>query len=323
MADITSDRLRNIVLLSHSGAGKTVLSEAILHVAGVTSRVGTIQDGTTTSDYEPEEVRRQTSVQTSIAPCPWRGHKINVIDTPGYTDFRAEAMSGIRVADAAVFVVAGPAGVEVGTQQMWRLADKLNLPRMVYISKMDRENADFKRLMASITELFGRQCVSITIPIGSEASFSGIVNLLDPDSEVPETLRDAVGVAREQLTEAVAQTNDDLTTKYLEGEPLSQEEIARGLKQGVAAGTIVPVLVGASTSSIGTSELMDALVDYMPSPTDAAPVKATGGSSKEEVTLAADSNGPLAALVFKTSADPFVGKLSYLRVYSGTFKSDS
>ena len=323
MADITSDRLRNIVLLSHSGAGKTVLSEAMLHVAGVTSRVGTIEDGTTTSDYEPEEVRRQTSVQTSIAPCPWRGHKINVIDTPGYADFRAEAMSGIRVADAAVFIVAGPAGVEVGTQQMWRLADKLNLPRMVYISKMDRENADFQRLIASITELFGRQCVSINMPIGSEASFSGIVNLLDPDSEVPETLRDAVDVAREQLTEAVAETNDDLTTKYLEGEPLSQEEISRGLKQGVAAGTIVPVLVGASTSSIGTSELMDALVDYMPSPTEAAPAKATGGSSKEEVTLAADSNGPLAALVFKTSADPFVGKLSYLRVYSGTFKSDS
>ena len=323
MPNITTDRLRNIVLLSHSGAGKTILSEGMLHTAGETSRMGTIEDGTTTSDYEDEEIRRQSSVQTSIAPCPWRGYKINVIDTPGYADFRGEVLSGIRVADGAFIVVAGPAGVEVGTRQMWQLADERSLPRMVFISKMDRENADCQRTMDSIFESFGRRCVPVNIPIGSESDFSGVVSLLDPNSEVPEALQDMVEAARERLTEAVAELDDDLATKYLEGEALSQEEITLGLRQGVASGSIVPVLVGAPASRIGMKELMDALVDYMPSPADAGPASGAGASGKDEVSLPCDSSGPLAALVFKSTADPFVGKLSYFRVYSGTFKSDS
>ena len=320
MADLTSERLRNIVLLSHSGAGKTVLSEAMLHAAGVTSRMGRIEDGTTASDYEPEEARRQSSVQTSILPCQWRGHKINMIDTPGYADFRGEVISGSRVADGAVIVVAAPSGVEVGTQQMWELADLHSLPRIVFVSKMDRENADFHRVLASLAEKFGRHCVPVQIPIGAEATLSGVLNLLDADGQPPDGLRDEFEAARERLIEAIAETDDDLATKYLEGEPLSQEEVNSGLKKGIASGDIVPVLLGASTSGTGAKELMDAIVDYMPSPADVAPAKATNASS-EEVSLNCDSSGPLAALVFKTTADPFVGKLSYFRVYSGTLSA--
>ena len=323
MPDITSDRLRNIVLLSHGGAGKTVLSEAMLSAAGVTSRTGTTEDGTTASDYEPEEIRRGSSVQTSILPCPWRDHKINVIDTPGYADFRGEVVSGLRVADAALIVVAALAGVEVGTKQMWQMADQRNLPRMVFISKMDRENADFDRAVASLTESFGRRCVPVHVPIGSEAEFSGVVNLLDTDGDTPPELQAEVEAARERLVEAVAEIDDDLATKYLEGEPLSQQEITNGLRSGIASGAIVPILVGAPISGVGTKELMDAIVEFVPSPVDAVPSNGTDASSKDEVALSCDSDGPLAALVFKTTADPFVGKLSYFRVYSGTFKSDS
>ena len=323
MPNITTDRIRNVVLLSHGGAGKTILSEAMLFSAGVISRTGMVEDGTTTSDFEPEETRRGNSVQTSVLNLPWKNHKLNVIDTPGYADFRGEAISGIRVADAAVIVVASSSGVEVGTKQMWQLAEKYGLPRIIYISKMDRENADFQRVTDALADSFGRHCVPINIPIGSEASFSGVTNTLDPDSEVPEELQGEFDAARERLIEAVAETNDDLATKYLEGEELSQEELVHGLKEGLSSGSIVPILSGASPSGIGVKELMDAIVNYMPSPAEVGPAKATTGSSNEETSLACDSNGPLAALVFKTAADPFVGKLSYFRVYSGTFKSDS
>ena len=321
MPSVTSDRLRNIVLLSHSGAGKTILSEALLYAAGVTNRMGTVEDGTTVSDYEAEEARRQSSVQVSILTCPWRDSKINIIDTPGYADFRGEVVSGIRVADAALIVVAAPAGVEVGTQQMWRMSDDLGLPRMIFISKMDRENADFQRAMQSLTDRFGRHCVALNVPVGAEAGFSGIANVLDTTADVPDSVKDAVASAREALTEAIAETDDDLTLKYLEGESLTADELAEGLRRGIASGAIVPVLVGASPSGIGTKELLDAIVDHMPSPGDRPPVAATTPSG--EVELPCDPNGPLGALVFKTTADPFVGKLSYFRVYSGTFKSDS
>jgi elongation factor G len=323
MPDIKTERVRNVVLLSHSGAGKTILSEAMLDVAGVTSRFGTIEDGTTASDYEPEEVRRQGSIQTSIVPVPWRDHKINVIDTPGYADFRGEVASGMRVADGAILVIAGPAGVEVGAQQMWDLADERGLPRIMFVSKMDRENADFQRVIDDIMEKFGRHCVPVQVCVGAEADFSGIVNLLDPDSEAPEGLEGEVEAARERLVEAVAETDDDLMLKYLEEEPLSQEELTGGLKKGIASGAIVPVLAGATPSGTGAKELMDAIVEFLPSPSDVSgPTVANGTSdSEDERVLACDSDGPLVALVFKTTADQFVGKLSYFRVYSGTMKN--
>ena len=323
MPKIATERLRNVVLLSHGGAGKTILAEAMLHVAGMTSRMGTIEDGTTVSDYEPEEIRRESSTQTSILTCPWREHKVNVIDTPGYADFRGEAISGIRVADGAVVVVAAPSGIEVGTRQMWKLADEHKLPRFVYISKMDRENADFERVMGSLSEGFGKHCVAVTVPIGAESGFSGIVNLLDPDSKPPDSVRQEVETARERLVEAVAETDDDLATKFLEGEPLTREELTNGLRRGMAQGTIVPVLAGAPASGIGVTEVLEAIIDYMPSPAEVGSTPAEGKAPQKEVHLDCDGDGPLAALVFKTTADPFVGKLSYFRVYSGTLKSDS
>ncbi|MCH7626012.1 MAG: elongation factor G [Chloroflexi bacterium] len=318
MAQFSTDKLRNVVLLSHSGAGKTILTEAMLHTAGVTTRMGSVEDGTTVSDFEPEEVRRQGSVQTALLTCPWRDNKVNLIDTPGYADFRGEVISAVRVADAAVFVVACPAGVEVGAIQMWKLADGYDLPRLIYVSKMDKENANFDTVVEAISEQFGRRCVPVHVPIGSEGDFSGVVNLLDPSANVPVELADQVEMARERLIEAIAEADDDLATKYLEGEDLTRQELTNGLKQGIKDGLIVPILAGASTSQIGTNEILDALVDFMPSPAEVTEPKTADGES-----FAPNGEGPLAALVFKTSADPFVGKLSYFRVYSGTLGSDS
>ena len=320
MPKFSTDKLRNVVLLSHGGAGKTILAEAMLHTAGHTTRFGRVEDGTTVSDFEPEEIRRQSSSQMSLLACPWRGNKINILDTPGYADFRGEVISASRVADAAIIVVSAAAGVEVGTNQMWMLANERNLPRLLFISKMDRENADFDRIMGEITERFGRECVPVQIPIGAESAFSGVVNLLDPNAEVPDDIADVVEEARERLIEAVAEADDELADKYLEGEEITQAEMIAGLKQGIVDGTIVPVLAGASTSEMGTSELLDAIVDFIPSPADVGAVEAA--TADGTVSMSPDSDGPLAALVFKTSADPFVGKLSYFRVYSGTFGSD-
>lgn len=323
MATFDSQHLRNVVLASHSGAGKTVLSEAILHSAGVTSRMGTTEDGSTVSDYEPEEQQRNTSTQLSILPCPWKNHKINIIDTPGYADYRSEVVSGMRVADSAVIVVSGSSGVEVGTRQMWKMAGERNLPRMIFVNKMDRENVEFSQIMDSLVENFGRECVALQEPIGSEDNFSGSISLLDHQADIPDDLQDQVEAARERLTEIIAESDDELETKYLEGESISSEELVAGLRQGVSSGSIVPVLLGAATVELGAIELMDAIVDLMPSTSETSPTIATNSSDQKEVTLAGNSEGPMAALIFKTTADPFVGKLSYLRVYNGTFKSDS
>ena len=320
MPVIDTPRLRNVALLSHSGAGKTILAEAMLFATGATTRQGTIEEGTTASDFEPEEQRREASVQTAIVPCTWRDHKINLLDTPGYADFRGDVIAATRVADSAVIAVAAPSGVEVGTTQMWRIAEERGLPRILFVSKQDRENTDFGRVLDSLTETFGRACVAVQVPVGSEADFSGVVNLLDPDAGVPDGLESEVEEARERLVEAIAETDDDLTTKYLEGEELTSEEIVAGLKQGIASGEIVPVMAGAATVGIGATDLMDAIVNLLPSPAESTTATTADG---DEVELDGDPNGPLAAIVFKTAADPFVGKLSYFRVYNGTFKSDS
>ena len=323
MADVTTELIRNVVLLSHSGAGKTILSESLLNQTGVTNRIGTVEDGTTVSDFEAEESKRGNSVQTSIMHAPWRNHKINILDTPGYADYRGEVVSGIRVADCAVIIVSAPSGLEVGTSQMWKMADDLSLPRIVYISKMDRENADFGRALDSLTERFGRHLVPLQVPVGSEASFSGVINVLAKDADVPEELQSEVDDAMERLTEAVAEIDDELADKYLEGEEITEVEIRAGLIKGIREATLVPVLAGSPPNSIGITELLDVIADYMPSPADVGNVSVTTVGTDGESELACDSDGPLAALVFKTAADPFVGRLSYFRVYSGTLGSDS
>ena len=322
MPDFTPDQLRNVVLLSHSGAGKTSMAEALLFSTGAITRMGRVEDGNTTSDYEPEEVKRGGSTQLALVPCVWNNHKINLIDTPGYADFVGEVVSGLRVADGAVVVVAAPSGIEVGTEQMWDLLDQSSTPRIVAINKMDRENADFQGNVDALQQRFGRQCVPTHLPIGSEASFKGVVSLLGSSQDAPPEMAQEIEEARERLTEAVAESDDDLATRYLEGESITEEELKEGLRKGVASGQIVPVLPCSVTSEIGVKELMEALADYLPSPSDVAAPIATNASTNDETTLAPDS-GSLAALVFKTSADPYVGKVSYFRVYSGALNSDS
>lgn len=324
MPNVPTERIRNIVLLSHSGAGKTILAEAMLHAAKVTNRLGRVEDGTTASDFEPEEQKRGASVSAAIMNVPWNGGKINVIDTPGYADYRGEVASGVRVADAAVIVVAAQAGVEVGTSQMWRLADRRDLPRLVYISKMDRENADFDGVVAALQERFGRHLVPVCLPVGAEAAFSGVVSLLDPSADVPAEIADAAEEARERLVEAVAEIDDDLATKYLEGEEITAAEMSDGVKRGLMDGTLIPILAGSPLKEAGVSELMDFVSEYLPSPAESPPAESRApGSDDWSGELACDGASPVAALVFKTSADPFVGKISYFRVYGGTFSADS
>ena len=320
MVNINTENIHNILLMGHGGSGKTVLCESMLYAAGHTSRVGKIEDGTTISDYEPEEQKRQTSVQTSILPTIWKDHKINLIDTPGYADFRGEVISGMRVAESAIIVISASAGIETGTIQMWNLASNHNLPKSIYISKMDRENVDFGSLLSSIKSTFGRQCIPLQVPLGAD-EFSGTVNLLEAagNSSIEQNLAESM---HEELIELVAETDDDLTTKYLEEGGLTDEELLSGLKLGIKNGAITPVFMGSSQIDSTAAEFMDSIISFFPNPLDETDIKAVEAGTNESIEINHDSSS-LAALIFKTSADPFVGKLSYIKIYSGNLKSDS
>ena len=332
MQQHTTEQMRNVVLLSHSGAGKTSLAEAMLFNSGAINRLGKVDQGSTTSDYDPDEVKRQTSIYLALLPCEWQGFKVNIIDTPGYADFVAEVKSAVRVADGAVIVVCAASGVEVGTELGWGYADEQEIPRLIFVNKMDRENADFFRVMEEIRANFGNKCVPIEIPIGAQDDFQGVVDLIRMKSysgpqwqegEIPDSLKERAGEFREKLVEAVAETDDDLIAKYLEGEELTEEEIVQGLRTGATGGQVVPVLAGSAGRNLGAARLLDAICHYLPSPLDREHLTAMNPTTKQEETIDADPTGPLAALVFKTSADPYVGKLTYFRVYSGTIYSDS
>ncbi|MBI4307193.1 MAG: elongation factor G [Chloroflexi bacterium] len=318
-----TDKIRNVILLSHGGAGKTSLAEALLYNTGAINRLGRVDDGTTTSDYEPEEIKRHSSIQCTLVPCEWKGVKVNVLDAPGYADFVGEVKAGIRAADAALVLIDAAAGIEVGTEMVWKYADELNLPRFLIVNKVDRENADFPRALQMAQAKWGKKCVPIQVAIGSQTDFKGVADLLDSGAEVPGVDSKQVEKLRETLVEAVAETDDALVTKYLDGQPLERQELVQGLRAGVLKGSIVPVLAAAAAQNLGVKELLDAIVAYLPAPAERPPVEATNPHSKAQQKLAADPNGPLCALVFKTTADPYVGKLSYFRVFSGTLKSDS
>jgi len=332
MAAYRTEQIRNVVLLGHGSSGKTSLVEAMAFRAGVTNRLGRVEDGNTVADFDEEEIRRSISVSVAVVPCPWKDTKINVLDTPGYLEFVGEVLSGMRIAETALFVLDGAAGVEVGTELLWRQADERSLPRLVVINKMDRENASFETSLASLQEAFGARFVPIQLPIGRESSFTGVVDLLQnqayigtegQDSPVPESMQEAVEEARLQLIEAAAEGDDELLMKYLDGETLTPEEIMHGLRAAVKAGTAVPVLASAAGANLGVGPILDALLELAVSPADTGPAEAVDPTTEETVELTADADGPLAALVFKTTADPYVGKLTYVRVYSGTFASDS
>jgi elongation factor G len=330
MHQYTPENIRNVVLLSHSGAGKTSLAEAMLYNAGAITRLGKVDQGNTTSDYDPDEVKRKISLYLSLLPCEWQGIKVNILDVPGYPDFVGEVKAGIRVADAAIFVVCAASGVEVGTELTWSYAEDKKLPRMIYINKINRENADFFRVIEIIRGKFGNQCLPLTIPIGAQDKFEGIIDLIamkayrkDKEGDVPESLKGKAAEWREKLVESVAETDDVLIAKYLEGTVLTEEEIRKGLRAAVIKRKVVPILVGSATENAAINTVLDAVCKYLPSPKDMGNITAQNIQSKQEETISADPTGPLAALVFKMSADPYVGKLTYFRVYSGTIQSDT
>ncbi|MFC1984365.1 elongation factor G [Chloroflexota bacterium] len=324
------EKIRNLALLSHCGAGKTSLSEAILFTTKVVNRLGKVDDGTTTSDYDPDEVKRKISINTAMLPCQWQETKINLIDTPGYADFVGEVKAGIRVSEGAIIVVCAASGVEVGTEQVWAYSDEANLSRLIFINKMDRENADFYKTLEQIQSKFGSKCLPIQLPIGAHNSFEGIVDLLTmkaysgsppKETEIPSSLQDQANSFREKLVEAAAEVDDSLIEKYLGGEELSLEELNDGLRQAVVSGKVMPVLVGSAIQSIGITSLLDAIHNYLPSPKEKQ-VAIIGDSAKQE-TIEPSQEAPLATLVFKTTADPYVGKLTYFRVYTGAIDSNS
>jgi len=317
---LTTDKIRNVVLLSHSGAGKTSLTEAILYSLGLVSRLGRVEDGTTTSDYDPDEARRKISLNLSIIPALWKEHKINLLDIPGYADFVGEVKAALRVAEGSVIVVDATSGVQVGTEQAWTYAEEAGLPRLIFINKMDRENADFLRTLEDIRRKLGPRAFALQLPIGSHTAFKGIVDILSgkaylgPKGEagsVPQELEAQLATLREKLVEAVVETEEELLARYLEGEELSEEALRAALIRAVKKGQIIPVLAGSAFQLTGTSPLLDSIVALLPSP------KEVPGP------VSPDPAGPLAALVFKTSADPYVGRLTYLRVFSGTLFSNS
>jgi len=325
-------QIRNVVLLSHQGAGKTSLAESMLFTSGATKRLGNVEDGTTTSDYDPIEVQRQMSINLSLLPQEWKGVKLNLIDTPGYADFISEVKSGLRVSEGAIIVVCAASSVEVGTEQMWGNAEKTNLPRLVFVNKMDRDNADFFHALEEIQTKLSPRCLPVQLPIGSQSDFSGIIDLVTmkgysgsalQETELSSTLLEQATFHREKLVEAAVEIDDELISKYLEGVAINNEEIFEAIKKSTIAGKLVPVFVGSALRSIGMQPLFDAICCYLPSPEekDAFVAMNFANSNKEEIKP--DVESPFSSLVFKTSVDPYVGKLSYFRVYSGTVSSNS
>jgi elongation factor G len=319
------ENIHNVVLLSHGGAGKTSLSEAMLFSAGVVSRLGKVDDGSSTSDYDPDEAKRRISINLSILPLTWRERKINILDAPGYADFVGEAKAGMRVSEGAIIVVCAASGVEVGTEMIWDYCEEAKLPRLVYINKMDRENADFFKVVNEIKSKLGQRCHPIQIAIGAQKNFQGVVDLLTmkaytgsppKELEVPDTVKAQADSYREKLVEAIAEVDDKLIEKYLGGEQLSLEELTKALRQGVITGKIVPILAGSALQNIAANRVLDAIFDYLPLPKEQKVATDNGAIEPSE-------SAPLATLVFKTTADPYVGKLTYLRVYNGVITSNS
>ena len=330
MKEYTTEFLRNIALVSHGSGGKTMLAEAFLHVTGGTTRMGKIEDGTTASDFEDEEIRRKLSLSTAVLPVEHNNHKINVLDTPGYTDFVGEVISALRVADGAIILVDSVAGLEVGTEIAWNHCDAFKMPRFVVINKMDRDNADYKKAIASVQEFSPVRLVLAQIPWGEKAAFKGVIDLLTMKAyandgktpeEIPADLKAAAEEARAKLIEAAAEGDDALMEKYFENGTLTDAELATGMKAIVRTGAYVPVYLTAGSHEKGVLPLLNAVIELFPSPKDAAPAVAQGKEGEEKLTCA--DTGPLALYVWKTTADPFVGKLTYFRIYSGSLQADA
>jgi elongation factor G len=322
MKEYAPAQLRNVGLFSHGGAGKTTLSEALLFRAGAITRMGSIQDGNTTMDFDPDDVRRQMSVSLAVAPLEWNGHKVNLVDTPGYADFYGEVAEASRVIDGAVVLVDGVAGPQVGTDAVWRRLE--DLPRILVVNKLDRENADYRSSLDSLRERYGKGVVPLSFPIGKADGLSGVVDLLEgkayfagkQSAEAPPPAEQGtIDQLREMLVESACELDDDLINKYLEGEDITSDELTKAIQQGVREQKLFPVLATSGNRSIGLEPVLNAIVQLLPSPAD-VPVELANGN-------ALGSTEKLAALVFKTVSDANIGRLSYVRVYSGTLSADS
>jgi elongation factor G len=327
-------KLRNVGVVGHGGVGKTSLVEAALFTAGAVTRLGRVDDGTTTTDFDPDEIKRKISISTSVAYADWKGHHVNLVDTPGYGDFIADARAGLRVVEAAVVVVDAVAGVQVQTEKVWKFATEFNLPRAVVINRLDRERADFFRTLESLGRRLKGRLVPVQIPIGEEHDFAGYVDLVrmkavtyadgkPSESEVPAALAERAREYREKLVEAAAETDDDLLSTYLDEGALGEPEMLKALRAGIAEGKIMPVLCAAASKNIGAAALLDLIVEAFPSPAQGGEVSGMDGKTKQPATRATDGKAPVSALVFKTLSDPHVGKLSLFRVYSGTLRNDT
>lgn len=334
MKEYSTENIRNVALISHSGAGKTTLGDAMLFLSGGNDRFGKVDDATSVLDFDPEETRRKTTISTSVAPVEWKSRKVNILDTPGYFDFVGEVRSSLRVGDGALIIVDAGGGVEVGTELVWQYAVEYQVPRMFVVNKMDRENTDFDTVMSQINAAFGGRAVPLYLPIGKQANFKGLVDVVRnkaftfgadgkaTETAVPGDMADAVADTKERLKEAACDGEDELMEKYLEEGDLTDEEILRGLRQASIAGKVFLAVPISAAKLIGVGQVLDAVVEYLPSPKDVPAVSGKIPGQDTEVTREPNDAAPFSALVWKTTADPYVGKLTVFRVYSGKFVSN-
>ena len=330
MKNYPTENIRNIVLVGHGGSGKTSLAEALLFRSGATTRMGSVNERNTITDFDEEEHKRQISISTALAPIEWDDHKINILDAPGYADFIAEMRAAMRIADLSVFVVSAVEGVEVQTQAAWNYAEELRLPRIILVNKLDRENSSFRRTLDQLREMFGKGCAPLSLPLGREHEFRGVIAVEDAAAfayddqgnatpePVPEDREERLEEVRTDLLDSVAETSDDLLERYLEGGEITHDEIVKALHEGIDDATMFPVLCAAATRLIGVDRLADLIVHAGSSPLDMPPVEGTNGDVRE-----AKPDAPMSALVFKTMSDPYVGRVSFFRVYSGTLRGDA
>ena len=335
------ESIRNVALIGHGGSGKTTLAEAMLYLSGAVTRLGSVDQGTATTDFDPEEVRRKVSINAALAACRFADHRLNFLDTPGYFDFVGEVVGALRVVEGAVVVYSAPHGVEVGSEQVWELADRPypggpSLARLAFVNRMDRENASFSRTVEQMRRLYGTRVVALQIPMGEAEQFAGVIDLLTMKAypaadrfgtgepvEIPAAFAEEAKNWRDQLVEAIAATDDELTAKFLEEQPIEPDELQRALRQAVHRGTLVPVACGSAARGIGVERLMELVIGLLPSPADVEAQRGEDVRSGGAVACPPAPDSRLAALVFKTMADPYVGRLNLFRVYSGVVRSDS
>ncbi|MBI5741482.1 MAG: elongation factor G [Nitrospirae bacterium] len=330
-------KIRNVAVIAHGGAGKTSLVEAVLFDSKTTDRLGTVQDGTTVTDYEPEEINRKITLSSATAFCEWNGYRFNLVDTPGYINFIEDTRACLSAVDGAVVIVSALSGVKAETEKIWSFACKYEIPRIVFINKLDRENADFRMALSDLEKSYGSSAIPLNIPIGTEANFEGVIDIVNlkaytytngnaVEGAIPDAYKSDVEEFRKQLIEKVAEADDALLERYLEGAELTTEEIKKGIRWGSITRRFIPVVCGSATRNIGIQQMLDNLILCLPSPGDKAnitPITGTDPKTGNEIRRNPEPTDPLSARVFKTIADPFAGKLTLFRVYSGVLKADA